>query len=391
MKLAVVIEKFDPQGGGAERSTAQIVQQMCKRGHTVTVLCACGETDNAPDGTTVRVMPDSGKLTAGQMVRFSDWVRSRLSSDEFDASLSVTTAAPAMVIQPRSGTAVATQLRNLQTSPPGLPRLLRSVGEKFNGKRSMLRELEEKVLAEPLVRGIAAVSQYVVRQLEEHYPNVLQEKTIRVIPNTAVMPQVEPEQRAQWRERIRDMFHVEDDQTAFLFAALNPRLKGLPQLLAAFARYQERGGTGVLLLAGKIDRSFLRLAERHGVRESVRNVGPTQQMAKLYCASDVTALPTFYDPSSKVVIESLMLGVPAISTVYNGASDFILVDGEPKRGRVVDDPTDIDALCQAMIDLDDPPARESCIENIGDLADQLSIDNHVESLLTLMQDVSQND
>ena len=34
----------------------------------------------------------------------------------------------------------------------------------------------------------------------------------------------------------------------------------------------------------------------------MRLIGPTRQMAELYCAADVTVLPTYYDPSSKVVI-----------------------------------------------------------------------------------------
>ncbi len=69
-------------------------------------------------------------------------------------------------------------------------------------------------------------------------------------------------------------------------------------------------------------------------------------------------MPTFYDPSSKVVIESLMMGTPAISTAYNGASDFIAPADGSARGRVIADPSDHRALAQAMIELWDPAELE---------------------------------
>ena len=116
-------------------------------------------------------------------------------------------------------------------------------------------------------------------------------------------------------------------------------------LLHAAKRLVDQGGEPTLLLAGKIVMAGKDLATKLGIRDRVRIVGSTNQMAELYAAADVTVLPTFYDPSSKVVIESLMMGVPAISTSYNGASEFIRgeSDGRP-RGRVIDDPADVPGI-----------------------------------------------
>ena len=38
MKLAVVTALFNPRGGGAERSTSQMVDEWVLRGHGVTVI-----------------------------------------------------------------------------------------------------------------------------------------------------------------------------------------------------------------------------------------------------------------------------------------------------------------------------------------------------------------
>ena len=65
MKLALVIEKYDPSGGGAERSTRQIASELVGRGNDVTVFCAQCPRDLQSDGKiTITRMPKSGKLTA---------------------------------------------------------------------------------------------------------------------------------------------------------------------------------------------------------------------------------------------------------------------------------------------------------------------------------------
>jgi UDP-glucose:(heptosyl)LPS alpha-1,3-glucosyltransferase len=103
-------------------------------------------------------------------------------------------------------------------------------------------------------------------------------------------------------------------------------------------------------------------------------------MPSLYAAADVTVLPSFYDPSSKVILESLMMGTPAISTTYNGASDHLTPpDGSP-RGLVIDDPADPRKLADVMIRLADADFRGACAEACTGLADQLSMKRHVDQL-----------
>ncbi len=383
MKLALVIEKFDPHGGGAERSTAQIADELVQRGHQVTILCAKSPDRflQINDALSVKARRQGGRLTAYRMWRFHHWVRQQLQTGGYDLSLSVTTAAPATILQPRSGTVRETLARNIaiRTSTPARlgKRLLTALSPKLN----MLLALERQVLADPLLRHVAAVSGYVQRQLVEHYQ--FDPQRISVIPNAAVMPQVSPEQRSAWRQQIRQAFGVPDDALCFVFAALNPKLKGLPTLLLAMQRYMKAGGRGIVLLAGKVDRAVEQRALTLGIRPQVRLIGPTRHMAPLYCASDVTVLPTHYDPSSKVVIESLMLGIPAISTGCNGASDFIAEPGAQPRGLVVQDPADVAGLAAALRQLSDDHFRAACTAACAGLSDRLSMRAHVDQLEAL--------
>ncbi len=382
MKLALAIEQYDPQGGGAERSTAQIAHELISRGHQVTIICA--RSQNVDDASlTVHCCFTRGRLTGPRMWRFSRWAQTMLQKEAYDATLSVTTAVAAKVVQPRSGTVVETLRQNLaiQTSP--LARFGKHLAHQLSVKKQILRRLEAQTLADPKVLRIAANSQYVARQLQEHY-NLNGERVV-VIPNAAQMPVVSDEERACWRESVRNGYQIQEDEVAFVFAAMNPKLKGLMPLLRAFALYLKRGLPGVLLLAGKIDGYYLRDAARLGIREQIRLVGPTGEMPKLYAAGDVTVLPTFYDPSSKVIIESLMMGVPAISTRFNGASDWLVSEGEPVRGRVIDNPSDWKSLCQAMCELADASQRQQCAEATGGLVETLSMRTHADQLESLFQ------
>lgn len=381
MKLALVIEKYDPSGGGAERSTRQIALELVARGHDVTVLCAqCPiDTDGA---VTLCKMPNAGKLTAARLKRFVTWAASQLTQGSFDASVSMTTAVPAMILQPRSGTAIETMHRNMATYTP-TAKIIKQCFNALSPKKRALLTLERKTLADPIVRHIAANSSYVARQLADHYH--YDSAKVTVIPNAATLPACSDEDRATWRRQVRDGYQISDDKVVFVFAAMNPMLKGLSPLMIAFARLVAAEMPVVLLLAGKFEKKYVDMACELGIREHVRFVGPTNEMVKLYASSDVLVHPTFYDPSSKVVIEALMMGIPAISTSYNGASDMIAPEDAPLRGRVITDPSDPTALADAMIELIDADTRKACSDATTGLAESLSMKVHVDRLITLIE------
>jgi UDP-glucose:(heptosyl)LPS alpha-1,3-glucosyltransferase len=143
----------------------------------------------------------------------------------------------------------------------------------------------------------------------------------------------------------------------------------------------------ICLCAGAMHHAMNRAAADLGVRERMRWLGPTDDAASIFAAADVTVHPTWYDPSSKVVIESLMMGVPAITTRFNGAADVMTNGHDTVAGRILDDPADAAALAAAMRDLADPKARKACKLDRDALADRLSMKRHVDALEKVLEDV----
>ncbi len=387
MRIAVVIERFNPHAGGAERSTAQIVAELVKRGHEVTLLCGRTSVEELP-GVELRPLAHLRLGTGLGFLAFARAAEKALEEGRFDVSLSVNTAVRASVIQPRGGTIRETLIRTAAARPTPLGRSLKQAAIAVTPKYWAQLKLERQTLADPRVRRIVAVSEYVSDQLTGHY-QVAPER-IEIIPNAAVMPKATAEERAGWREAVRSGLGIGEGAVVYLFAAQNPRLKGYTPFLKALARLEERGVEAVGLLAGELWYANHAEAVRLGVRDRVRFVRQTRTMPPLYAAADATVLPTFYDPASKVVIESLMMGTPAISTGYNGASDFIEPEsgGGHPRGVVVPEPDDVAGLADAMAKLADGAYRRRCAEACAGLGDGLSMARHVDQLERVLSQVA---
>ena len=61
---------------------------------------------------------------------------------------------------------------------------------------------------------------------------------------------------------------------------------------------------------------------------------------------DVAVLPTFYDPSSRFILEALAAGKPVITTKYNGACDLF---ADNRHGIIIKKPQDATELAKAII------------------------------------------
>jgi UDP-glucose:(heptosyl)LPS alpha-1,3-glucosyltransferase len=290
MRLALVIERFDPSAGGAPRNAAEVARLMAERGHRVTML------SGQPPGSFFLedVIVESSSLrklrTAASLRRFARWARGRVSSSDFDASLSMTTAAPATVLQPLSGSVRETQARNIALRGSAGGRWLKRLLSSLSSKQRLLLALEARALRDPLVRVVACPSRYVVEQLQRHYG--FDDRQLAVGANAVDLPEVSAPERPAWRSRLRAEPGIAD-QVVYLFSAFNPRLKGFQPLAHALRLVAERGVDAVLLAAGGSRPWQKRLVARLGLEQRVRFLGAWQEVERLYSAADVTVLPTF--------------------------------------------------------------------------------------------------
>jgi UDP-glucose:(heptosyl)LPS alpha-1,3-glucosyltransferase len=194
-------------------------------------------------------------------------------------------------------------------------------------------------------------------------------------------PAARPEARGQTRQR----FGIATDRIVGLMIAQDFQRKGLPQAIRAVKQVNDP--RLLLLVVGKEDpKPYEQLAQEVGVADRVIFAGTTDDPYAFYRAADFFVLPTRHDPCSLVVLEALAMGLPVISTAFNGACE-VMVPGE--HGFVLKDPADIDALAAAMRRMLDPENRRAMSNACLHLRPSLSYEHHLDELLALYRQVKE--
>ncbi|MDX2200949.1 MAG: glycosyltransferase family 4 protein [Phycisphaerae bacterium] len=382
MRVAIVHEGSDPRRGGAETSIVEMAEALSRRGIDVTLV------DRGPQDVRYAVKSGGGAVEPGEFRRvrlpapgatklarlraFVEAVEAHTREAKYDIVHAVTPMRGADVYQPRGGTYPETIRRTLAITRNPLWRGLKSLLRRLNGRQQFLMRLEREMLLATDGPTVACVSDYVARQIAQDYPAAA--GRARVVFNGVSMP--------------REAATESSPRTAgsgprLLFVAHNFRLKGLRELIAAMPRVRAALPTVRLLVVGR-DRAdaYRAQAQRAGVVDAVEFLGSGAAMATLYRDSDVLVHPTWYDPCSRVVLEAIVRGLPAVTTAWNGAADAVR---RFDAGAVIDQPTDIAALAEAIVRTAQRGPLSS--EVVAAAQSELSMDRHARELVALYEEL----
>jgi UDP-glucose:(heptosyl)LPS alpha-1,3-glucosyltransferase len=382
MKVAIVIESIEPRRGGAETSTMQLVQHLARQGCEVHVLTG----SRVPSSPTMTVHP-VGRERRSLGVQTTAFMREAalaMRRGGFDIIHSMLPIPGCDVYQPRGGTVAESIERNLAIVRSPVMRRVRQLATRFNAKRQAQLRQESELFALYPDSVVAAVSQYVVDQLQRHYG--LDEDRVRLVFNGVDVAEVSDETRAANRRTLREELGIGPDEFVLLMVAHNFRLKGVGPCIEAVAELTRRGGPAArVLIVGRGDAMpFRRRAERLRIAEQFLFVGPSERVGVYYDASDVLVHPTYYDPCSRVVLEALATGLPAITTRHNGAAEAI---EEGACGYVIDSADAVDQLADRIMRLADAGVRRQFGRYGRQLRERVSMARHAEELLLLYDEI----
>jgi UDP-glucose:(heptosyl)LPS alpha-1,3-glucosyltransferase len=385
MKIAILTERADITLGGAERSVRDLAEELKRRGLEVMILAAAGDRDS--DNLYILCPDQKGKRTPLSV--YEEALKNHLKSNHYDLLHSTLPILSADVYQPRGGSYRETMLQNIRSYPNPLGRLFKRAFHSLNRRRTEYLRAEETLLRTNPKVIVAALSEYVKGHFVRHYG--LAEERIAVIPNGVPLPQrASAEMLTALRNQILDRTSIgrNPDAIIFLFAANNFRLKGLRELILALAKASRITlAPLVLAVAGKGKQAPWRnLAWLKGIDSRVVFLGPLPDMDAALEAADAAVLPTWYDPSSRFILEALALRKPVITTAFNGASEFVR---SGRHGFVIDRPGNVEALTDALIGLSsresiEPKTRAITEDN---LPEKVSIARHAEQLISLYKKI----
>lgn len=341
MKVVLIFEWMDAGRGGAETSTIQFVRHLVDLGVDVHVLTRSKNLDHLPcAGQTVNVL-STGRSTA--TMRFAREADKVALATACDLIHSLVPSMSAHIYQPRGGTYRETQIRNIATRRTPLSRTFKRIMLAMDLKQQSMARFEQQMLQRPDCPMVIALSDYVIRQLQTHY-QVPSERITKIFNGVDPLIHDEPT-RQRNRSEIRRQYDIGDSEPLALMAANNLRLKGADTWLRALAKLKDATPVRSIIVGNNRSKRWVALAQQLGVADRVTFAGHTDDIAKFYHAVDLLVHPTFYDPCSRVVLEAKSVGLPCVTTRYDGAAEAIEAGVD---GFVLESSDDFEALADAV-------------------------------------------
>jgi UDP-glucose:(heptosyl)LPS alpha-1,3-glucosyltransferase len=366
VKVALVILHADPARGGAERYTIDLAAALARRRHDVSLLASsfAGEVEHVRQITT----PARGVTRTVRYIRFLDALDAHLDTESpgYDVVHAMLPIRQCDVYHPHAGVAavVVAQWNRL-----------------FNPRRRLMAAVERDLLQSQRPPITIALSEYVKRSIRQHYP--LSDGRLATLFNAVDLNRFQPRaplSRSGLPWSVVALMIAQDFDRKGLAEAIEAvgRVNGPKQIVDGPARAQ----LGLRVVGKDNPEPYRRLMRRLPNLTPVTFVGHDPDPRIDYATWDFFVLPTKHDPCSLVVLEALAMGMPVISTVFNGATE-IMTDGV--HGYVLSDPTDVDALADAMRKLLDPERRRAMSEACLALRPRLSYEHHVDELLRIYE------
>jgi UDP-glucose:(heptosyl)LPS alpha-1,3-glucosyltransferase len=359
LKVALVILHADPARGGAERYTIDLATGLAGRGVDVALVSSTPPPDSSNAAQPFRnvVLHGGGITRTGRYKSFLRALHAHVRSAGYDVVHAMLPVPGCDLYHPHAGVAAAA---------------LRKWNVWFNPRRRAMARVEQALLNDPGGPVVLSLSNYVKRFIREHYP-LPDERIVRLF-NAVDLERFTPGPPDEPRN---------GDWVDALIIAQDYERKGLREAIRAVAESNEPRLR--LLVVGKEDpKAYAALAKELGVTDRVVFHPPTASPQAFYRQADFFVLPTKHDPCSLVVLEALAMGLPVVSTVFNGATE-IMDDGT--HGFILRDPLDVAVLAAAMRDLCDDDRRREMAEACLALRPRLAYGHHLDELMEIYQRV----
>jgi UDP-glucose:(heptosyl)LPS alpha-1,3-glucosyltransferase len=357
VNIALVILHADPARGGAERYTLDLAAALPQRGHAVSLIASSFASPAAAAAAAgLRQVPlvTSGLTRAGRYRQFLGALDAHLAAESYDIIHAMLPVRRCDVYHPHAGLALAAAQRT------GWNIL-------FNPRRRLMANVEQSLLNASTPPIVISLSQYVKRDIVQHYPQLPAER-LKTLFNAVDLDRFKPmPPTGAIRNRITGGGLVG------LFIGRDYIRKGLAEAVAATSKLGD--DAPALAVLGPMEwRRFELTPQRH---TRVVQFPMVDDPRPYYADADFFVLPTKHDPCSLVVLEALAMGLPVISTRFNGATE-IMTDGV--QGFIQQDPTDVDALAASMRKMLDPARRSAMKEACLALRSALSYEHHLDTL-----------
>jgi len=377
MRVAIQIEYFDPERGGAEVYTELLARYLLEQGHQVEVMAM--NWAHAPEGIEMVPVPVRSPAKWQRWIEFSNGCAALVRQRKPDRVIAMTKGGAMDIFLPHSGTVIGDQRQNVMRQQGVLAKLVKQLSMNFGIRAVVARRLDKQ--SYKTAKRVIALSRMVRQDIIRYHQ--VSEDQIRLIYNGVDTKIFHPDLRQEIGSRFRERLGIGHQETVFAIVAQDFSRKGVDWMIRAAARLKNRQARWLVAGKGRIDR-FQRLARRCGVEEKFEFLGPVRPIQQVYAAADVYVHPAWYDPCSLVVLEAFAMGLPVVTTAFNGAGELIT---EGIEGFVVPRPDSPNELADRMESLLDPIARRRMGQAARALAERNTWLKHYRAIEELLEEV----
>jgi UDP-glucose:(heptosyl)LPS alpha-1,3-glucosyltransferase len=382
LNIALVILHADPAKGGAETYTVDLARALCDRGHPVAMLAA-----SFVDSLDARIeqvrLAHAGATRLGRYRRFLDSLDDTLAARRFDIVHAMLPVRRCDLYHPHAGIAAEALASGHLKYGSSIRRTGARLANAINFKRQRFAAVERELLVPgksqrkpPLV---ICLSEYIKATVRRYYP--LSDEQLATLINAVDLKKFDPAAAKVDGGDVRRRFSIRGDQVVALIVAQDFARKGLREAIEAWRQIADE--RLVLIVVGKDDFApYARLADGAPFPKNLIYAGATRDVRPFYGAANFFVLPTRHDPCSLVVLEALAMGLPVISTRFNGACEVMT---ETVHGFVLRDPQDVPALAAAMRRMLDDGARHAMQNACHVLRPRLAYEHHLDELTALYE------
>lgn len=377
MRIGLVIERFDPQRGGAESWTFLFAERLIALGHELHVAAM----EFSPETARLPIVPHILPATRDKLA-FAAAAEAAMRPLNLDIVHDMGAGWFGDVSLPHDGSRAAQAEYKLAALPAWArpwKRLMMAVLPRYR----TFRRLSQRQFADPRRIHIA-----MSRMTAEHFRRFhgVPAERIRVVHHGVDTERFSPEACRPLRQAARARLGLDEADVVFAFLGHDYHRKGLEPAIRALAVLAAGPSRSKLLVVGgrKEQPGFVRLAKRLGVADRVLFEGPQPDPLPCYAAADAVLLPSFYDPFGLVALEGASCGLPVIVSRAAGAHE-LFIDG--RDGLLLDDPADIAALADRMYRLEDPAQRLPMAAAARAMAERHTFRQNCDAIVAIYEEI----
>ena len=313
LRIAVIRQRYNPYGG-AERFVERALGALVREGAEVTLIARSWE--GAPqDGFRLKICdPGYSRILGGRAARdrsFTACAQEEIANGTYDIVQAHERIPGCMIFRAGDGVHAAW----LEHRARGQSAFARMSAKLSPFHRYILKQ-EAAMLASPALQAVICNSVLVREEMRRYY-DVPADKLV-VIENGVDLESFHPRLAVQWREKQRQALGIAPDTPLFLYVGSGFERKGVPQLLAAFARMKSAQAQLIIVGQDRQQAVFERQSTALGLAQRVRFAGPQKDVRPFYGMADAFVLPTRYDPMPNAALEAMACGLPIITSTTCG-------------------------------------------------------------------------